>query len=84
MQIRADYGYIAPTYKQAKKIAWRLIQKFGDQIKGFTYNSSELQVSYLNGSTISLFGAENPDSLRGLDLNGIIFDEYAQQPSWIY
>lgn len=32
MQERGDYGYIAPTYKQAKKIAWRLIQKFGDQI----------------------------------------------------
>jgi len=68
MQERGDYGYIAPTYKQAKKIAWRLIQKFGDQIGGFNYNSSELIVSFTNGSTLSLFGAENPDSLRGLDL----------------
>ena len=83
MQTDWDYWYIAPTYKQAKKIAWRLIQKFGNQIKGFTYNASELQVTYGN-ATISLFGAENPDSLRGLDLKWVIFDEYAQQPSWIY
>ena len=79
-----DYWYIAPTYKQAKKIAWRMIQKYWNQITGFKYNSSELIVTYLNGSTISLFWAENPDSLRWLDLKGVIFDEYAQQPSWIY
>lgn len=79
-----DYWYIAPTYRQAKKIAWRLIQKFWDQIWDFKYNSSELIVTYTNGSTISLFGAENPDSLRWLDLRWVIFDEYAQQPSNIY
>lgn len=80
-----DYWYIAPTYRQAKKIAWRLIQKFWDQIWDFKYNSSELIVTYIpNGSTITLFGAENPDSLRWLDLKGVIFDEYAQQPSNIY
>ena len=79
-----DYWYIAPTYRQAKKIAWRMIQKFWDQIKWFAYNASELIVTYTNGSTISLFGAENPDSLRWLDLRWVIFDEYAQQPSWIY
>jgi len=79
-----DYGYIAPTYRQAKKIAWRMIQKYWNQIKGFKYNSSELIVTYENWSTLSLFGAENPDSLRWLDLKWVIFDEYAQQPSWIY
>lgn len=79
-----DYWYVAPTYRQAKKIAWRMIQKFWDQIKWFTYNASELIVSYTNWSTISLFGAENPDSLRWLDLRWVIFDEYAQQPSNIY
>ena len=84
LQEKWDYWYIAPTYKQAKKIAWRMIQKFGDQIGWFQYNSSELIVSFENGSTLSLFGAEQPDSLRGLDLKGVIFDEYAQQPSNIY
>ncbi len=79
-----DYWYIAPTYKQAKKIAWRIIRKFWDQIWGFVYNSSELMVTFESWATLSLFGAENPDSLRWLDLYGVIFDEYAQQPSRIY
>ena len=79
-----DYWYIAPTYRQAKKIAWRMIQKYWNQITGFKYNASELIVTYENWSTLSLFGAENPDSLRGLDLKWVIFDEYAQQPNWIY
>lgn len=61
-----------------------MIKKFWDQIKWFTYNASELIVTYQNGSTVSLFGAENPDSLRWLDLRWVIFDEYAQQPSNIY
>ena len=84
IQVQGDYWYIAPTYRQAKKIAWRMLQKYWNQITGFKYNSSELIVSYDNWSTLSLFGAENPDSLRWLDLKWVIFDEYAQQPSWIY
>jgi len=84
IEIVWDYAYIAPTYKQAKKIAWRMIQKYWNQITWFTYNSSELMVTYSNWSTITLFWAENPDSLRWLDIRWVIFDEYAQQPSWIY
>lgn len=79
-----DYWYIAPTYKQAKRIAWRMLQKYCEQIKWFKYNASELVITYTNWSTFSLFWAENPDSLRWLDLRWVIFDEYAQQPSWIY
>ena len=72
-----DYWYIAPTYKQAKSIAWEMLQKFGNQIWDFTFNSSELFCRLPNGSTIKLFGAENPDSLRWLDLRWVVFDEYA-------
>jgi len=31
-----------------------------------------------------LFGADNPDSLRGLKFRDVVFDEYAQQPSNIF
>ncbi len=84
LQEKWDYWYIAPTYKQAKKIAWKMMEKFWGQIWGFTYNVSELTCTLPNGSTITLFGAENPDSLRWLDLRGVVFDEYAQQPWNIY
>lgn len=84
LQTKGSYGYIAPTYRQAKKIAWKMLEKFGNQIGGFNFNISELVCTLPNGSTITLFGAENPDSLRWLDLQGVIFDEYAQQPNSIY
>jgi hypothetical protein len=40
-------------------------------------NQSELWVELFNGAKIRLFGADNPDSLRGLYLDGVVLDEYA-------
>lgn len=70
-----QYGYIAPTYKQAKKIAWRYIKKMGEPIIKKVMES-ELSVELVNGAIITLFGADNPDSLRGLYFDGVIVDEY--------
>jgi hypothetical protein len=36
-----------------------------------------LWVELITGAKIRLFGADNPDSLRGLYLDGVILDEYA-------
>lgn len=84
LQEKGNYWYVAPTYRQAKKIAWQMLEKFGNQIGWFKFNSSELMCTLPNWSTITLFGAENPDSLRWLDLRWVVFDEYAQQPWNIY
>jgi hypothetical protein len=78
------YAYVAPTYKQAKLIAWDLLKQYSRVIPGIDYNESELTVKYPNGSKIRLFGADNPDSLRGIGLWGVVFDEYSQQPSNIF
>ncbi len=78
------YWYIAPTYKQAKNIAFDMLKKYTKEIKWTDVNLTELKITLFNGSKIQLFGADNPDSLRWLDLKGVIFDEYAQQPSNIY
>lgn len=53
-------------------------------IPGIKFNEAELRADYPNGSRITLFGADNPDSLRGLVLWGVVFDEYSQQPSNIF
>lgn len=53
-------------------------------IPGIKVNESELRIDYPNGSRITLFGADNPDSLRGMALWGVVFDEYSQQPSNIF
>jgi phage terminase large subunit len=70
-----QYSYIAPTYKQAKKIAWRYLKKMSAPVCA-KIMESELSVELVNGAIITLFGADNPDSLRGLYHDGVIVDEY--------
>ena len=72
----ARYAYIAPYYAQAKSIAWDYLQRFAQPVMAKS-NQSELWVELLNGARIKLFGADNPDSLRGLYLDGVVLDEYA-------
>jgi phage terminase large subunit len=78
------YAYIAPTYKQAKNVAWDYLKFYSKDIPGIKTNEAELRIDYPTGSRITLFGADNPDSLRGLALWGVVFDEYSQQPSNIF
>lgn len=71
------YAYIAPFRNQAKLIAWEYLKKFTGGIPGVKVNESELWVEFL-GKRIYLFGADNPDSIRGPYWDGVILDEYAQ------
>ena len=70
------YGYVAPYYSQSKNIAWMYLKKFAAPVLAKA-NESELWVELVNGARIRLFGADNPDSLRGLYLDGVVLDEYA-------
>lgn len=70
------YAYIAPFYSQAKTIAWDYLLRFSEPIRT-NANASELWVELINGARIRLFGGDNPDALRGLYLDGVILDEYA-------
>lgn len=80
----SQFAYIAPTYKQAKRVAWDIAKNIARPIPGVIFNESELTVKYPNGSKLILVGADNPDSLRGIALWGAGFDEYSQQPSNIF
>lgn len=74
---RPRYGYIAPLLKQAKAIAWDYLKFFTRAIPGCVYNESELSCTLPNGAVIRLFGADNPDSFRGLYFDGVVVDEPA-------
>lgn len=78
------FAYIAPFFKQAKSIAWDMLKKYTIVIPGIKVNESELRVDFPNGSRVTLYGADNPDSLRWVALWWAVFDEYAQQPSSIF
>lgn len=73
--------YIAPTFKQAKRIAWDYLRRFAMAIPGCKANVSELSVEFPNGSRIQLLGAETYDSLRGLYADRVVLDETALIPS---
>ena len=80
-------AYIAPLYKQAKTVVWDELKRYcglgGDDCT-VKFHESELRADFDNGARIRLFGAENPDSLRGIYLDGVVFDEVAQMPHRIW
>ncbi len=70
------YAYIAPFYNQAKRIAWGYAKHYADPVPGRLFNESELKITYPTGAELRLFGADNPDALRGDYLDGVVPDEY--------
>ena len=69
------FAYLAPSYKQAKSIAWDFLKFYAGKIPGVKFNETELRCDLPNASRITLLGAENAESLRGLYFDGIIIDE---------
>jgi hypothetical protein len=67
------FSYIAATYSQAKRIAWDYLLEYTRPL-GAIANIAELRVDFM-GRRISLYGADNPDSLRGIYLDGVVIDE---------
>lgn len=69
--------YIAPTYRQGKQILWSLLKKLVPREYIVLTNETDLSMLLLNGSTIAIRGADNPDSLRGIGLDFAALDEFA-------
>lgn len=68
--------YVAPTQGQARDIMWQvLLEKGNAVIKSSHINN--LQVTLINGATISLKGADRPETMRGVSLKYLVMDEYA-------
>lgn len=78
---RPRCAYIGPTYRQAKATAWDYMQFYGRPIPGVAFNQSELRVDYPNGGQSRIFGADNPDNLRGIYLDKAVLDEYGMHPA---
>ena len=72
------FMYLAPYYRQAKQVAWDYLCYYTHGLPGTKINQSELRVDLINGSRIRLAGAgDDPDALRGIFLDGIVLDEFA-------
>lgn len=68
--------YVAPTYTQGKEILWPVLKELGGNLIAQTYEN-EATIRLVNGRTISIKGADKPDSLRGTGLSYVVLDEYA-------
>jgi hypothetical protein len=69
--------YVAPTYKQAKRIAWSALKQMTRPYWKKTPNETDLRIELVTGGTIALRGADNFDALRGDGLDFLVLDEYA-------
>ena len=71
-----NYAYIAPFLSQAKSISWSILLGLTNDVAVKRYES-ELRIDLFNGAKIRLYGADNPDALRGNRFDGLALDEYA-------
>jgi len=79
----ARYAYIAPYYSQAKATAWDYLKFYSRDI-ATKVSESELSVELFNGSRVRLYGADNPDALRGIYLDGVVMDEFADMRASVW
>ena len=73
------YWYVAPSYRQAKSISWvRLKELLKNARVYWKFNEQELYAEHIpTRARIELKGADNEESLLGVGLKGVVFDETA-------
>jgi hypothetical protein len=74
---RPRFAYIAPHLNQAKDIAWIYLRDYSEDFDTTRkVNESELWVEFPNRARVRIYGADNPDRLRGIYLDGAVLDEF--------
>ena len=78
-QVKKNIWYVAPTFKMAREIVW---SKLKNMLADFNWiesiNETNLSIRIKRtGSIISLKGCENYDALRGVGIDFLILDEFA-------
>ena len=77
--LQTDKGqvfYVAPTQGQARDIMWQTLLELGHPVISGSHINN-LQIKLVNGATISLKGADRPETMRGVSLKFLVMDEYA-------
>ena len=77
--LQTDKGhvfYVAPTQGQARDIMWNTLLDLGGPVVASSHVNN-MQIKLINGATISLKGADRPETMRGVSLKFLVLDEYA-------
>jgi predicted phage terminase large subunit-like protein len=76
-----DYGWVAPSFRVGE-LGWAMIRKLSNQINAETggvkvQERPVYRITFPSGGSIQMWSSEHPDSLRGMTLDGVVFDEAA-------
>lgn len=83
-QPRPQYAYIAPLRNQAKAVAWNFLLDYSEPFRSEAPNIAELRVDLMTSARIQLFGADNPDAMRGMYFDGVVLDEFGDMDPTIW
>ena len=75
--------YVAPTQGQARDIMWGVLLELAHPIVSSSHVNN-MQIKLINGATISLKGADRPDTMRGVSLKFLVMDEYADMKPQVW
>jgi predicted phage terminase large subunit-like protein len=84
--LQADRGhvfYVAPTQGQARDIMWQTLLELAHPVVSNAHINN-LQIKLVNGATISLKGADRPETMRGVSLKFLVMDEYADMKPEVF
>jgi phage terminase large subunit len=71
------YGYIGPSFAQAKDLVWGYFKHYTSVLPGVKVSEGDLQLILPTGAMINLYGgAAAYERMRGLYFDGIAADEY--------
>jgi len=80
---RGHVFYVAPTQGQARDIMWGVLIELAHNIISSSHVNN-MQIKLINGATISLKGADRPDTMRGVSLKFLVLDEYADMKPQVW
>ena len=80
---KGNVFYVAPTQGQARDIMWQTLLELAQEVI-VSAHINNLQIKLINGSTISLKGADRPETMRGVSLYYLVMDEYADMKPEVF
>jgi len=75
--------YVAPTQGQARDIMWGLLAELAHPVIT-NKHVNNMEITLVNGSRICLKGGDRPDTMRGVSLEYLVIDEYADVKQQVF
>lgn len=70
-----EVWYVGLTQSNARDVMWKLLHDIARPVIKSSHINN-LQITLINGATISLKGSDRPDTMRGASLKLCVMDEY--------